>query len=111
MFEITLTLLVVALVYISYDLGNTLKTISNTLIIISNEFNSNEDGTGETKTSYEIEKEIREAEFDERIRQMQSELDSIHPGQTNTPEILAKGIYNLPDYYIKPSPNEEEVSE
>lgn len=56
----------------------------------------------EGKTSYEIEKEQRERVFDERILQLQREVNSF----TNPPhqergtgieaEILSNGLYNIP---------------
>lgn len=114
MFEITFLLLSLAIVFILLDLSISLKAMCKSLNILSNEYSTTEVKDDEVKTSYEIEKEIREKEFDARIKQLQDELSyassktpynfiqSIKSTGTSA-DILADGIYNIPHNSIIPS--------
>lgn len=51
--------------------------------------------SGETLSSYEVEKQQRDKEFDERILGLQKELDTL--GNFGTPaEVFHEDVYNIP---------------
>lgn len=115
--EIFIAFQLAVIIYFLYDVGNSLRNISESFTILTGAYSTTEEEYNKV-SSYDIEREKRELEFDERIRQMQLELDSQILSNTNNntnsgeAEILANGIYNIPHNEIKifPDVQEEEIA-
>ena len=104
--EIFIALQLTIIIYFLYDVGNSLRSISESFTSLTSAYSATEEEYNKV-SSYDIEREKRELEFDERIRQMQLELDSQILSRTSSntnsgeAEILANGIYNIPHNEIK----------
>jgi hypothetical protein len=91
-YELTVVLGLVAIIMYLIKINQSLKFIED---ILSKEHAMMVGEDEEVLSSYEIERQERERIFDERIRELQIELDMMY-GEGTPGEILEEGIYNIP---------------
>lgn len=108
MYELSITVLLAACLILGYHLKKSLNVI---IMYLEKENDLMTGVNSEELSSYEVEKQKREKEFDERIIGLQKELNMLDDFGTPA-DILHEGVYNIPhNERIPTSKGEVEIAD
>ena len=110
MYELSITVLLSACLILGYHIKKSLSVI---IMYLEKENDLMNGVNSEELSSYEVEKQQREKEFDDRISGLQKELDMLDNFGTPA-EVLHKDVYNIPhsdEKGINTSNNDIEIAD